>query len=872
MGWLRRLRNLCRGNRVHTDIEREIAFHLAERADEYIASGMSRDDAVRNAKLRFGNYTMQVERTRDMDIHVWMESIGRDIRYAARGLWKSPGFALVAVLTLAIGIGANTAIFSVVNGVLLRSLPYKEADRIVTVWQRNIKTGVKENGAAPGNFLDWRNANQVFARIAAAEPYTHNMAETGEPESFRSWLVTEGFFDTLGVQAFLGRTFTAEEYQPGRFVVVLGYGLWQRRFGGDPNLIGKTLRLNGQPHTVVGVMPPEFQFPPLREVWAPRPARDVDTRIRGGGYLPVVARLKPGVTLAQAQQDMDTIAGRLAKEYPQVNSERGIVVIPLREQTVGHVRPALLVLLGAVGLVLLIACTNVANLVLVRAAERQREFAIRGALGAARARLIGQWLIESLLLALVGGLAGIMLAKWGLRTTLMLSGNILPRLNEIAIDGPVLAFTVAASFLSALIFGLLPSVRFLNPSLNDALREGGRSVVARFGRSSLRRMLVVSEIALALVLLIGAGLLMRSFVKLLQVNPGFSADRVLALEVHIWGWNRTPEQQGAFFDQTLERIASLPGVVAAGAVSALPFHDNPIIVGASFTINGRPVPASDQQPKANFTSASEDYFRALAIPLLRGRFFTRLDRRGTPPVAVINETLAKQYWPSEDPVGHRITATFFGQVITPQIVGVVGDVRPAGLDSNPRPELFLPQSQNSTGSMTYVVRTTEDPLLLLPAVKKEIWAVNRNLPFASTATLEQLVSRSTGDRRFNLLLLGSFAGIALILAGIGIYGLISFSTGQRHEEIRVRMALGATQGTILRMIVGEGLLLTSLGVVIGVAGALVLTRFLQTLLFEVRPTDPLTFAGVSVLLVAVAFMASYIPARRSTKMDPNPGR
>jgi len=807
-----------------------------------------------------------------MNFQVSMESVGKDIRYAARGLCKRPGFALIAVFTLALAIGANTVIFSVVNGVLLRSLPYEDADGIVTLWQRSIKSGVKEDGAAPGNFLDWRDRNQVFSKMAAAEPYTHNMVENGEPEAFRSWLVTEGFFEILSGKAFLGRTFTADEYKPGQFVIVIGHGLWQRRFGGSPNLIGQRLRLNGQPHTVVGVMPPGFQFPPDREVWAPRPPREADARARGTGYLLVIGRLKAGVTVAQAQQDMDAIAGRLAQEFPQVNSDRGVIAIPMREQTVGRVRPALLVLFGAVGLLLLIACANVASLLLVRAAERQREFAIRGALGAGRARLTRQWMIESLLLALVGGVAGIFLAYLGLRTTLMLSSSILPRVTEIAIDGRVFAFTLAASLFSALVFGLAPAIRFLNPKLNESLREGGRSVVDRFARSALRRVLVVSEIALALILLIGAGLTIRSFVRLLQVNPGFSPEKVLALEVHVWGWSRTPEQQGAFFEETLNRLAALPGVEAAGVVSALPFHDNPINLSISFAIEGREVLMAGQGPRAYTSSASDDYFQAMAIPLVRGRFFTRLDRRDTPQVAVINQTLANQHWPTEDPLGKKITFSFFGSVIKSEIVGVVGDVRPSGLDSKPRPELFLSQLQNSTGSMTYVVRTAGDPLAMLPAVKNEIRAVNKSLPFASTATMEQLVSRSFADKRFNLLLLGSFAGIALILAAIGVYGLISFSTEQRHEEIRVRMALGATEGRILRMVMAEGLVLTLLGVTIGVAGALALTRFLQTLLFDVKPTDPLTFAGVSGLLVVVALLASYVPARRTTQMDPMPGR
>jgi predicted permease len=872
MGWYRRLRNLTRRDLVERDIERELAFHLAERVDELTASGMSRDEALRAARRRFGNYAFHKERTREMNFQVWIESIGKDIRYAGRALRKSPAFTFVVVLTLAVGIGANTLIFSVVNGVLLRALPYRDSDRIMTLWQQNAKSGDREDGAAPANFFDWRKQSQVFSEMAAAEPYTHNTSEQGEPEAFRSWLVTEGFFEVLGVDALLGRTFSREEHQPGHeFVVVIGHGVWQQRFGGDPNLIGQRLRLNGQPHVVVGVMPPGFQFPPDRQLWAPRVSTERNSQGRGAGFLPVVARLKPGTTVPHAQQEMDAIAARLEQEYPRVNTDRRVLVVPLLEQTVGHVRTALLVLLGAVGFVLLIACSNVANLLLVRGAEREREFAIRGALGAGAGRLTGQWLIESCVLAFSGALAGIALAYAGLRATLALIPNNLPRLAEIAIDGRVLGFTLAVSLLTAFIFGLAPALRYTKPNLSEALRQGGRSI-AGLVHYRLRDALVVSEIALALILLIGAGLLGRSFVRLLQTDPGFAADRLLSLEVHVWGWSPTPEKQGVFFEQTLDRLAALPGVQAAAVVSALPFHDNRISLIVPFTIDRRPAPLPGQEPTTYLNTASSDYFRALGIPVRSGRVFTQFDRPEAPPVAVINETLANRYWPSEDPVGRKITTRLFGRIITCEIVGVVGDVRSTGLDSEPRPELFLPLVQSPSGSMTYVLRTAGDPMMMLPAVKNEIWAVNKNLPFASVATIEQLVSRSVAARRFNLLLLGSFAVIALTLAGIGLYGLISFSTRQRKDEICVRMALGATRRNILGMIMTKALLLTSVGVSIGLAGALGLTRFLQSLLFNVGVMDPLTFVAVSALVVAVALLASYIPARRTTRLDPMPGR
>jgi len=482
-------------------------------------------------------------------------------------------------------------------------------------------------------------------------------------------------------------------------------------------------------------------------------------------------------------------------------------------------------------------------------------------------RLVRQLLTESMLLALFGGVGGILLAHWGTRAILALSPGNLPRAAEVSIDGRVLGFMLAVSVLTALIFGLAPALQFSKPDLNESLKEGGRGTTG-FIRHRLRNALVVSEIALALMLLVGAGLLMRSFVQVLQVNPGFTADKALALEVHIWGLSRTADQQTAFFEQTLDRIAALPGVEAAGAVSALPFHDNPISPNTVFTIEGRPAPAQGQEPTAYMTVATADYFKALGIPLRRGRFYTKFDRRDTPPVVVINETLARRYWPNEEPVGKKIAARLYGQNVLGEIVGVVGDVRQTGLEKKPRPELFLPHLQYPYGSMTYVVRTAADPLTLLPAVKREIWAVNKYLPFASTSTIEQLMSRSLSERRFNLLLLGAFALIALALAAVGIYGLISFSTRQRTHEIGTRMALGARPSDILKLVVGQGLMLVSAGLALGLVGALAITRVMSGLLFGVSATDPLTFVGISALLGVVALLACYLPARRAAKVDP----
>ncbi|HVG32677.1 MAG TPA: ABC transporter permease [Pyrinomonadaceae bacterium] len=798
-----------------------------------------------------------------------METLLKDLRYAIRMLVRKPGFTVVAVLTLALGIGANTAIFSVVNAVLLRPLPFQDADRIATFWQSNTKNSVKREDVSPANFFDWRDRSRSCTELAAAMPYGYSLTGGEEPEAFRAWRVTTGFFEVLGVNALYGRTFLRDEFQAGNStVVVISHGLWRRRFGSDPNLIGQKLMLNGRPHTVVGVMPADFEFGPGREIWSPWVEVASDKDIRGSAYIKVIGRLKPGVTVSQAQAEMNGIASQLAKEYPQTNSEVGATVVSMPEQLVGHVRPALLVILCAVGLVLLIACANVANLLLARASTRQKEFAIRAALGAVRGRLIRQLLTESVLLAGLGGIVGVLLASWGVDAIIALSPGNLPRINEVSIDAHVLYFALGISALTALIFGLAPALQFSRTDLQETLKEGGRTAASGFARQRLRNLLVISEVALALMLLVGAGLLVRSFVRLLQVDPGFTTEKALALEVHVWGRARTPEERAAFFEQSLDRIAALPGVEAAGAVSALPFHDNSIDIKSEFTIEGRPTLAAGQEPIAYATVATFDYFRAMGIPLKRGRFFTRSDNRDAAPVVLIGETMAKRYWPDEDAVGKKITVQFMGENKTREIVGVIGDVRHTGLDSEPRPELFLPHLQEPYGSMTYIVRTGIDPNSLLPAVKREVWAVSKTQPFSSTATMEQLISRSLGERRFSLLFLLTFATIALALAGVGIYGLISFNTSQRTHEIGVRMAMGAQARDIFRLVIGQGLVLTLIGVGLGLVAAFALTRYLTSLLFNVSATDPLTFVSVSVLLVGVALLACYIPARRAVKVDP----
>ncbi len=792
-----------------------------------------------------------------------METLFKDIRYGVRSLLKRPGFTVVAVMTLALGIGANTAIFSVVNTVLLRPLPYRDAKNIVAIWQNNAKAGVARNDVSPANFLDWQDQSRSFASIAGVEPFGFSMIGNGEPEQFRAWLVTTGFFETLGTNAIRGRTFTAQDYQPGNErVVVIGYALWQRRFGGDQNLVGQKLTLNGQPFTVVGVMPPEFQLPADREVWAPRVLRESDRTLRGATYWNVVARLKPGVTIGQAHDEMNAIAARLASQYPDTNGGVGATLVSLPEQLTGNVRSALWLLLGAVGFVLLIACANVANLLLVRGAERHREFAIRSALGAARIRLIRQLLTESVLLALLGGVGGMLVATWGVRAIVSLNSAKIPRIEHVGMDIRVLVFAIGVSLFTAVLFGLIPAAQFSRPDLRSTLNDRGAATGS--SRNWIRNSLVVAEVAVALVLLTGAGLLVRSFVSVTSVDPGFEKDRVLALQVFLRR-NLTTEQVTKFYDQALEKTAAVPGVQSAALVASPPFIN--LEQDAPFTIQGQPAPPKGSEPTAFYTEVSPDYLNVLSVPLSRGRFFTKFDQNDSTPVVVVNQTMARRYFPNEDPVGKQLTIAF-DHPETREIVGVVGDVLHSGLDTNARPEMFVPYWQSPTPQMTFIVKTRPEASGLLASVKTAIREVNPNQTFAKTATMEELVNESLKQRRFNLFLLVSFAGLALVLAGIGVYGSINYSTRQRTHEIGLRLALGAQTSDVLRLIVGHGLALSLTGVAIGLVASFALTRLMSGLLFGISATDPLTFVSISLLLISIGFVASWIPARRATKVDP----
>ncbi|HYO99512.1 MAG TPA: ABC transporter permease [Pyrinomonadaceae bacterium] len=879
--WLRalmnRVRALWQAEAINHEIDEELQFHIEMCTEENIRRGMTPAEAEQDARRRFGHLTRIKELGYEVRGGGWLESFWQDIRYGVRMLLRKPGFTFVAVLTLALGIGANTAIFSMVNAVLLRPLPFREPERIMTLWENNLKDGIERDDVSPANFLDWRErSSSVFEEMAFANPNSLDYLGGGEPETWQAALVSEGFFRILGASALYGRTFLPEEYHAGRnSVVVLSYGLWQRRFGGDPAIINQKLVLDNQPMTVVGVMPPEFKlnlFEREKVLWAPQVLSEDLRQQRRATYLKVLARLKPAVSPEQARAEMDGIALRLAAEYPQTNAGVGVTTLPLNEQMTGQVRPALLVLLGAVMLVLLIACANVANLLLARGSERERELAVRAALGAARSRLVRQLLTESLLLALLGCASGLLLSAWVSGLVVKLSPDNIPRIEQAGLDQATLIFVSGISFLTALVFGVVPALRFSKPDLNHCLKETGRVDGGGRSRHRLRSTLVVAEIALALVLLIGAGLLLRSFVSLLRVDPGFAADKVVALQVFIWDRYATPEQRAAYAEQALEKLKTVPGVETAGITTALPFLESSADTSVPFTIEGRPAPAAGAEPTVFYSVATADYFAAVGVPLLRGRLFNQHDRMDTPAVVLINETMRRRYWPDEDPTGKKINVRG-GQrgqrgPSVFEIVGVVGDVRHQRLDEESRAEFFRPHAQSPNGSIIFAVRTAVDPAALIPTLKARLWEVNRTQPIYAVATGEALISDSLKARRFSLLLLGSFAVLALVLAVIGIYGVMSFATRQRTHEIGIRMALGATPRHVLRLVIGQGMWLALVGIALGLVAAFALTRVMSSLLYGVSATDPLTYASLSLVLGGVALAACYLPARRATRVDP----
>ena len=795
-----------------------------------------------------------------------MDTLIKDIRYGIRSLLKRPGFTVIALVALALGIGANTAIFSLVNAVVLQPLPYPEPDRLVWMFG-NIRGGTNRASVAPGDFLDYRSQNKTFEQFAASGtlPLPANLTGSGEPERLSASAVTGNYFQAFGVTPFLGRGFTVENEKPGQEqVTVLTYAFWQKRFGGDPGIINKTIVLDGKAFEVIGVMPADVMLPQASDLWVPMNFdASPNMKQRFAHFLRPVGRMKAGVTLTQAQADTDLIAAQLEKQFPESNTGWNLRLVSLREQLIGGSRATLYILFGAVGFVLLIACANVANLLLVRAAARQKEIALRTALGASRFRIARQMITESLLLAVTGGALGALLAIWGVQLLVTLSENSIPRTANVKVNLTVLAFTFLLSVITGMLFGLAPAFRTMNVNLNDSLKEGSRGGGESVVRNRTRSLLVVFESAVAVMLLIGAGLLVRSLIALQRVDPGFDANNVLTMRIDL-GRSKydTPEKAANFWQQLQSRVSSLPGVQAVGSVTELPLSGQ--LNDMPFTVEGRPPVSPDQAFGADWRRVNENYFSALRIPLLRGRNFTEQEVRRSDKVVVVSQQLVDAVFPNEEALGKRLITGIKSEPY--QIVGIVGDIRHQSLGGQPSATMYLPTLQ--PGGLNLVVRTQGDPLNLVGPIRNEVHNLDPDQPIAATRPMTDWVSSSVSTPRYRTTLLGLFAALAMILAATGIYGVMSYSVAQRTHEIGVRMALGARRRDVLKIVVRQGMVLTLIGVVLGLGGAFALTRVMSTLLFGVTAKDPLTFGVVAGLLMLVAFLACVVPARRATKVDP----
>jgi len=808
-----------------------------------------------------------------------MRNLIGDFRFGLRILLRNPGFTLAAIVVLALGIGANTAIFSIVNAVLLRPLPYEDSSRIMQVWHvppAKSFPGMSFFSVSPANYLDWQSQNQSFEKMAAYGFESFNVGGGERPEAIRGSAVAPGFFSILRVLPVLGRTFSAEEDRPGQGnVVILGNGLWRDHFASDPNIVGRNVLLNGQTYAVIGVMPPKFKFPDWADLWVPLAWSNERRAVRGNHNYLVIGRLKPKVSVQQAKADLSAISTRLEQQYPEDDKGWGATVLPLREQLVGDVRPALLVLLGAVAFVLLIACANVANLVLAKTLSRKKEIAVRTALGASRATVLRQILVETLILSIAGGALGLFLARFGITLIEKFLADQLPSSVEIALDAQVLAFTVFLALFAGILAGLLPAVRFTRTDVCEALKQGQSRGSSDSSGNKTRSLLVVSEVALSLLLLIGAGLMLRTLLQLSSVRPGFDPNNVLTAALPVpQARFSTPAAQIRFCDQILQQLRATPGVLSAGLIDSLPLDG-----GGSHqpvAMEGQPVVPMADQPEIDVRVISPGYLQSMRIPLLRGRNLNDADVAGRPAVVLVSESVAKRFWPNENPVGKHVTLTFFPDAVR-QVVGVVGDVKQDSLDqSRPVETLYWPFSQVSVPpseswrsfGMSLAVRTGADPASAISAVTSAVHRVDPEMPVVHAVTMENLLSTSLSPQRFNLLLLGAFAALALILAAVGIYGVLSYTVRRRVREIGIRMALGASHSDVLRMVVIDGMQPILLGVVLGLAAALALSRVVASLIFGVRATDPLTFAAVALLLVAVGFLATILPAYRATRVEP----
>lgn len=870
---LLRLQSLLRRGRVDRELDDELRFHVERAIAANVAAGMSREEARFAAFREFGGVDQIREQCADMRRVSWLQDFAQDVRYGFRMLRKAPGFTAVAILTVALGIGANTAIFSVVYGVLLQPLPYRNPSRLVVLNETNPKVGTVS--VSYPNFLDWRAQSHAFSHMAAVRGVEFSLAGVTQPENISGDAVSPTFLSMLGVHPFLGRDFDPSEEKSGTApVVLLSYALWQSHLGGDPNAVGRTVTLDGRSFTIAGVLPPNFRSVDKTDVlepigvWA---TGNTDATERGArGDLVVIGRLAPGVTLAQARAEMDGIATRLASEYPLANDQCGVTLQPIRDAFVGDMRPAILVLFGAVMFVLLIACANVANLFLVRGAGRTKEIALRIAFGASRGRIVRQMLTESFVLALLGGALGLALAVGGIRGM----GWLIPAdmLSGVAIslNGAVLLFAAASVVLAAFVFGLAPATHSTRPDVQSELKEGARTISAGTEQGKLRSALAIAEVSLALVLMAGAGLMTKSLYRLLSVNPGFRTDRVLTMEMDLRTQQyATDSAIRNFWQQVLDRVRTLPGVQSSAVATVVPFTDSHS--RADVTIEGMPLPRPGSWPHPDYHIVSSGYMTTLGVPLLRGRTFTDADNENAPLVGMINTKLAREFFAHQDPIGKRFTFGHATAANPPKwitIVGMVGDTKLYGLANPSRLEVYVPFRQEAARDMHLLVKSAVDPTALISSLRGAVASIDKDQPVFAISTMTQLRSDSTSTRRITLILLGAFSGLALVLATIGIYGVISYSVAQRTHEIGIRMALGAQHQNVLRMVLGRGGKIALAGIAIGLVAAFGLTRLMSSLLFSVNASDPATFAAVALLLALVALLACYIPARRAMRVDP----
>jgi putative ABC transport system permease protein len=856
------------------DLDRELRTHLELEAEEQREAGLSADDARYAALRALGNRARVREDVRALSPLAVVHDLAQDLRYGLRMLVKHPGFTIVAALTLALGIGANTAMFSVVDAVLLRPLPYAEADRLAMVWENVNLPAYKNsrNTPSPGNFNDWRKQNTVFADMAAIAGGSWSLTGNGEPARVNGAAVSATLFPLLQVHAALGRIFTADDDRPGNNrVAVLGHGLWAERFGADPGILGRTIHLDEQPHTVIGVMPRGFSFPDADDkLWVPIALTPQQLANHDSHLLRVVARLKPRVTLAQAQANLNGIAARLTEQFPLSNTGVGVAAVSLQEQTVGDIRAALLVMLGVVGFLLLMVCANIGNLLLARASARGREFAVRTALGAGRGRLVRQLLTESALLAVVGGVLGLTLASWGITALRALAPASLPRVNTVSLNASVAAFNFGVALLAGLICGVVPALQAGRRDLHETLKADARGSSAR-SSARARNGLIVVETALGVIVLVGAGLLLRSFLELGRIPLGFAPERVLTFRVALSPARYTTlPRKTAFYQQVAEKLQAQPGVQSAAGISFLPLT----MAGRStgVTVEGDPPPLPGRARITDFRSVTPGYFSTMGIPLLQGRDVAWSDTPEAQPVVVISETMARTYWPNQDAIGKRIT---LGRLDTQPpwitVVGLVGNVQQIDLIKQPRPAMYFPASQDQrTGDVVrdWAVKTSGDAAALASSVPALVWTVDPALPVTRVQTMQQVRGTATAQERFNVLIVALFAAVALILAAVGLYGVTAYSVAQRTRELGIRLALGARPGDVMRLVLGDGTRLVLVGVALGTIAALGLTRMMATLLFGVGARDPITFAAVGLLLAAVSLVACYIPARRAMRVDP----